>query len=423
MIAIIGGGISGLALSHYLRERGVEHVVLEAGESPGGVMRTEVVEGLPLDRGPQRMRLTAPAAELVRTLGLEGRMLIAREDLPLWVFRAGRLRRVPLTPVQALETDLLSWSGKARMLAEPFTRGPGDESVEAFFVRKFGREAYEAFLGPLYGGLYASDPARMRTRHGLSVTLQEFGVEGSLLLAALRRGLRARRAVPTVSFEGGLGVFPRALARAAGEAVRLGQKVERLEHGGRGWMLGTNGGEALRADRVVLALPAPAAARVLEAAEPDAARRLGSLTYNPLAVVHLRADCDLHGFGYQVAFGEALETRGVTWNASMFGRAGVYTAYLGGMRNPRLVDRDDAWIGDVARDEFRVATGYDSRVLLVSRTSVPAWDESWDALTGLELPDSIHVCAAWSARPGIPGRLAQAKTLAERLISGSARAF
>jgi oxygen-dependent protoporphyrinogen oxidase len=323
--------------------------------------------------------------------------------------------------LQALKTDLLSWPGKARMLAEPFTRGAGDESVEAFFVRKFGREAYDAFLGPLYGGLYASDPARMRTRHGLALTLQEFGVEGSLLLAALGRGLRARKAVPTVSFEGGLGVFPRALAAAAGDSLRLGEGVQRLEREGHGWVLGSSRGGVFRAERVVLALPASSAAVALAVAEPEAARLLGSLNYNPLAVVHLQASCDLRGFGYQVAFGEALETRGVTWNASMFGRDGVYTAYLGGMRNPRLVDQEDEWIGDLARDEFRVATGCDCRVLMVSRTAVPAWDESWDALAKLSLPESIAVCAAWSARPGIPGRLAQARALATRLKADANR--
>jgi oxygen-dependent protoporphyrinogen oxidase len=202
---------------------------------------------------------------------------------------------------------------------------------------------------------------------------------------------------------------------AAGGSLRLGQAVERLERAGEGWTIRLRGGQSMRARRVVLTLPAPAAARALAPAEPEAARRLGSLHYNPLAVVHLHASCELRGLGYQVAFGEPLETRGVTWNASMFGRAGVYTAYLGGMRNPRLVEKDDDSIGTLAREEFRLATGCDSRVLMVSRTAVPAWDESWDALAGLSLPDSVEVCAAWAARPGIPGRLAQAKALAARL--------
>jgi oxygen-dependent protoporphyrinogen oxidase len=419
MIAIIGGGISGLALSRYLGQAGVEHVVLEACEVPGGVMRTDVVEGIPLDHGPQRMRLTSAAAELVNALGLSGQLLYARPDLPLWSYRRGKLRRVPLTPREALTTDLIGWAAKLRMLAEPLSGGPRpDESVESYLVRKFGRDAYDAFLGPLYGGLYASDPARMKVRHGLQQTLTDFGVRGSLLVTAIVRGFKARESVPTVSFEGGLGALPNALARAAGPSLRLATGVESIARSERGWSLSLGGrgsGEELEAGRVVLALPAPEAARVLEQADAEAARRIGSLRYNRLAVVHLQSTCDVEGFGYQVAFGEALETRGVTWNASMFSRDGIYTAYLGGMKNPGLVDREDGWIAEVARREFETVTGCRSRPLMVSRTSVPAWDESWDALAGVRLPDTIEICASWAARPGIPGRLAQAKSLAERL--------
>jgi oxygen-dependent protoporphyrinogen oxidase len=416
MVGIIGGGISGLSLSYYLRRKGIEHVVLESAAVPGGVMRTEEAGGVPLDLGPQRVRLTAPLREMVESLGLAGDLLAAPERLPLWVYRRGRLRRVPFSWREAIVTDLVGWRGKLRVLLEPITGGPrAEESVEDFFVRKFGREAYEAFLGPLYGGLYASDPARMKARHGLTATLRDFGVEGSLLIAAARRGLGAREGVPTVTFRGGLGTLPKALAAAGGRTVRLGTPVESLEREASRWRMqlgGSGRGECLFVDQVVLALPAPAASRLLARCAPDAAGSLARLRYNPLAVVHLQSSCTLTGFGYQVAFGEAMETRGVTWNASMFGRDGVYTAYLGGMANPALVEWEDERIASVARREFETATGCGSRSLLVSRTSVPAWDESWDALATLVLPEGVHACANWSARPGIPGRLAQAHLLA-----------
>jgi oxygen-dependent protoporphyrinogen oxidase len=419
MIAIIGGGISGLALSFYLQKQGIEHVLLEAGGVPGGVMRTEMAEGIPLDLGPQRIRLTTDLHEMVGQIGLEKELVFAPADLPLWVFRDGRLRKVPFTWRAALSTDLLSWVGKARLLLEPFTAGVrSDESVARFFERKFGREAYQAFLGPLYGGLYASDPAHMKARHGLTLTLRDFGVEGSLLLAAARRGLRARETVPTVTFRGGLGALPRALAAAAGERVRVGSPVAALEHAGSRWKLhlgGAEAGQSVTADRVVLALPAGPAGRLLERVVPAATTSLASLRYNPLAVVHLQAQCKLTGLGYQVAFGERLETRGVTWNASMFGRDGVYTAYLGGMSHPELVSWEDERIASVASAEFQSVTGCENRVLLVSRTSIPAWDETWDALAELKLPDGLETCSSWSARPGIPGRLGQAKHLATRL--------
>ncbi|HSR41447.1 MAG TPA: hypothetical protein VLL48_04740, partial [Longimicrobiales bacterium] len=109
------------------------------------------------------------------------------------------------------------------------------------------------------------------------------------------------------------------------------------------------------------------------------------------------------------------ETRGVTWNASIFGRDEVYTAYLGGMKNPDLVAEEDPVLARIAAAEFEEATGCPAQPLRVSRTRVPAWDHTWSALEGIVLPERIHLCAAYTGRPGIPGRIVAAKRLAGRL--------
>ncbi|MFP3948669.1 MAG: protoporphyrinogen oxidase, partial [Longimicrobiales bacterium] len=235
MIGVVGAGITGLTLAHELRKRGRSVRVWEAADRPGGVTWSEEAEGRVLDLGPQRTRLTRDVESLVDELGLGDRLLYASRGLPLYVYRAGRLRPVPFSPGQALRTDLLSWRAKLRALAEPFIvpRRAG-ESVEDLFVRNFGREIYENLLGPLYGGLYASDPARMPARHALARVLDELKVGPSLLLAFLRRGAAARDAIPTVTFEDGLGALPRALADSLGDALRLGVPVDRLAPGPMG---------------------------------------------------------------------------------------------------------------------------------------------------------------------------------------------
>jgi len=131
--------------------------------------------------------------------------------------------------------------------------------------------------------------------------------------------------------------------------------------------------------------------------------------------VHLLAHTGLRGLGYQVSFAEPLVTRGVTWNDSLFGRTGVYTAYLGGARHPEVVEQTEAVLGARAVEEFRLATGCDARPLSVAREWMPAWDRSWAALAGLTLPAGLHICANWESRPGLPGRLLQAKRLAAQL--------
>jgi oxygen-dependent protoporphyrinogen oxidase len=131
----------------------------------------------------------------------------------------------------------------------------------------------------------------------------------------------------------------------------------------------------------------------------------------------MRSEADLRGLGYQVAFGEALETRGVTWNHSIFGRSGLYTAYLGGMKNPELPAFEDEVIGVTACREFERVTGYSAEMLKVSRTRMPAWDTSWDALLNVDLPRGLSICSNYSARPGILGRIGEAKRLARNLAT------
>jgi oxygen-dependent protoporphyrinogen oxidase len=423
VIAIVGAGITGLALAHELARRNREFIVLDAAFEPGGVMRTIEVDGSLLELGPQRTRLTPQLRALVAELGLGNELITAPPDLPLQVYRAGRLRRVPFSIGAALRTDLISWPGKLRILLEPLTGAARpDETVAAFLTRKFGDEAYRSFLGPLYGGLYASDPKDMPMRHSLSRALAEFGVEGSILRALVRRTRNGARngsqATPACSFRSGMGTLPAALHAAYRDRIQLGTPVLGVrEAGGRLALLTPHG--TIECDDVVLTTPADVTAGLLRELAPTA-QRLEELTYNPLAIVHLRADCAVRGMGFQVAFGERLETRGVTFNDSLFNRTGVYTAFLGGARHPEFVRLPDLRVGAIAAAEFELVTGCPAEVLQVTRVRMPAWDRSWDALDGLEIHPRVHLAANYESRAGVPGRLARARQLAEALTEGGA---
>ena len=417
MIGIVGGGISGLVLAHELRRLGVDVTVWEAESVPGGVMRSQLHGDLVLELGPQRARLSGPFWQLVESVGLTEELVTAPTDLPLYVYHRARLRRAPLSFSQAVTTDLLPWWAKARVLAEPFTTGPrAGERVGPFLRRKFGRAAYRALLGPLYGGLYASDPDRMPVKHALQRTLEELGVRRSILWRMFRGAGQAAEAT-LCSFREGLGSLPLAIAGKLEGSVRLEAPVRMLQRSADGWDVTVDGAGVVRADAVVLACPSDAAAGLLGGTCPEEASRLSALRYNPLALVYLKSETKLRGLGYQVAFGESLETRGVTWNDSLFVRPGLYTAYLGGMKNPELPDWDDGRIAEIARKEFEVATGYRAEALHVSRTRIPAWDETWDALEGLEWPTDLHICSNYTARPGILGRITEAKRLAANLAT------
>ena len=437
MIGIVGAGITGLSLGVFLEARGVEHEILEASDRTGGVIRSSLHEGRVLDHGPQRTRVTPPVAEMIRILGLDDRMVQVPLDIPLFVYRRGKLRQVPFRPGDLLRTDLLTARGKLRLLLEPFT-GPyrQGETVGDFLTRKFGREAYEGVMGPLFGGLYGSDPGEMYVRHSLAETMGSFGVSKSIMGGFLLGRFNRSATPPATSFVDGMQEFTDAMEARVRNRLRVATGAAGLrpegpapgtdaarEGAGASWVVTTDRGEERRYDQVVLTIPADPAADLLEAVAPEAAARLRHLHYNRLAMVHMVGDDgDLHGLGYQVGYGEGLRTRGVTWNASALGRRGVYTAFLGGARDPAMLERPDEEIGEVARTEFEAVTGCRTRVVAVTRTRVPSWDRTWEALEGLELPPGLHLCTNYESRVGIPGRLARARGLAATLAASTGAA-
>lgn len=421
MIVVAGGGITGLATGFELRRRGAEVAVLEASPRAGGVIRSAEVEGRVLDWGPQRARMTRDFRRVLEALSLQDEVLTAPRGLQLQIYRDGRLRDLPFSVAGLAMSDVVSLTAKLRALMEPLTaRARSDERVADLFTRKFGRELYETVIGPLYGGLYASDPADMKVGLSLIHVLREFGIDRSLLAPLLARGGRIDPP-PPCSFRGGMQTLTDGLAQALGDRLTTDAPVTRLERSGVGWRVTTGGGRVLDADAVVLATPAPVTARLLGGVAPDAAAAVGRLRYNHLGVVHLHAETDLTGLGFKVAFGEeSLSLTGVTFNDELFGRRNLYTAYLGGARNPEVESMDDDELARTAVRNFEATTGYEARVLSVAREHMPAWDTSWEGLYDIELPAGLHVAGNWWSRPGLPGRLAEATRLATELSSPAA---
>jgi oxygen-dependent protoporphyrinogen oxidase len=419
-VGIVGAGITGLALSHHLAKRGVDSVAFEATDRPGGVIRTGHVDGTVLEWGPQRLRLTGPVRELVDAAGLGEEVIHADSDLPTYVYTDGQLGEVPLSIRAFLRTDLLSPRGKFRVLAEPLTApGRPEETAAGLFARKFGREAYENAIGPLFGGIYASDPAAMPARHALEGLLRLESTAGSLLRAALERA-RGERA-PAASFGDGLEQLPAALADRHADRIALETPVESVERTGDddGRYLLRTPEDIECVDHVVLTTPANVTAELIDGLAPASADALATLNYNPLAMVYLRSDVDARGLGYQVRHDEDIHTLGVTWNASAFDRDGVHTVFLGGMDEPELVGRPDAELEDIARREFEAVMDAGAEPITVNRweRGFPAYDHTWGALDRVSLPDGVHLATNYTGRVGVPSRVREAKGLAERLAT------
>ena len=378
-VAVVGGGISGLTVAFRLRRAGQDVVVLDAGERPGGVIRSERDQGFLFEAGPDGLLAEPPeTARLIADLGLADEVVRATaSSRRRQLYLDGRLRAVPNASLSLLSSDLLSRQGKWRLLREPWVppraaNDAEDESVLAFGERRLGPEAARNLLGPAAVGVFAGDAARLSLRSAFP-RLHDLEVQHGGLLRGLRalrkQGDAPGRARP-FSFRDGLERLPQALAQALAPRCHHA-RVTGLTPvpGGEGWHVERTPGPPLVADRVVLACGTRAAAALLRELAPAAGRALEGIDHAPVAAVCLGwrqrpAALDLEAYGFLVAPGQGLRLLGCQFSSSVFpGRApeggAAVRALMGGAFAPEVVGWSDARLTEVALDELRTVTRLD----------------------------------------------------------------
>lgn len=409
-IAVVGGGISGLAAAHRVaevaRERGrtVDLALVEARDRLGGTIATERVDGFVVEAGPDSFLSEKPwALALCTRIGLE-RRLIGTDDRHrrVFVWYGGRLHPVPegfqlLAPTRLgpfLASSLFSPLGKLRMaldLVLPRGGHGDDESLGAFVRRRLGREALERIAQPLVAGIYTADPDDLSLAATMPRFLELERRERSLILGMMRAGRRAPQARGTsgarfslfVSLAAGMGELVDALAgRLPPGAVHLKQRVTGIERTGAHWRVGLSAGEPIEVDRVILATEAHAASRLLRYVDPALSGMLGLVAYASSVTVSLgyrRADVPhaLDGFGLVVPRSEGRALLACTFSSVKYaGRAPeghvLLRCFLGGASGAGLLDRDDDDLVRRARDELRSALGIAADPLLVRLARHPA---------------------------------------------------
>jgi len=343
-VAVIGGGIAGLAAAYTLaraRQTGVpvEELLIEAKDRLGGVIRTERLEGFVIEAGPDSFLAEKPeAAALARELGL-GDSLIGSNDHQrrTYILHRGRLVPLPdglmfLVPTRlwpTVTTSLLPLRAKLAMAAELFAAPPSssskqdsDESVASFVRRHFGEALLENVADPLLAGVYGGDSGALSVRSVLPRFWEMERKHGSLTRATLRAMRQRRIAAANANGTGqpdsaGTGAAPRsalplfmtlrdgleqlteALAerldrtrvhlsrRIAGIELALGGPGGLADRCSRRYQIFCEEGDAFDADAIILAMPAHECSRLLSSLHPLLSGLLGAIPYTSSMTVSL----------------------------------------------------------------------------------------------------------------------------------------
>ena len=374
---VVGAGICGLAAARACRGGGDEVLLLEAGEAPGGVIRSERRDGYLLERGPNTLALRAGhSTEYLEEIGLLDEVVDANPEAnKRFLVRDGRPVAVPSSPTALLGSPLLSLCGKLRLLLEPFLprgKNRANESVADFFRRRLGREALNYGANPFVAGVYAARPETLILRHAFPTIHELEGEHRSLMLGGMRAAKRRKkRGLPKtrlVSFREGLGELPHRLAKELGAAVRLKATVRKISREGEDWLLTyEKEGEVAeeRAERLVCSIPAHRlnALEWENLGEAESLSILAAAPHHPVAVLYhgfRREDVGhaLDGFGFLVPEKENLGILGTLFSSTLFpGRAPeghvLLTTFVGGERQPDFARLEDDALHDLALKDLR----------------------------------------------------------------------
>ena len=367
VVAVIGAGISGLSAAFWLLQNNIDIIVLEQADRPGGVIRSENIDGYLVDRAANCLLNYLPEVNILcDAVGIRDEQIyrspvaknryLLKDDQPV---------PMPQDPAGFITTNLLSLRGKARLLSEPLiprVHAEKEETVSEFVARRLGQEVLEQVMEPFIGGTYAGDPGSLCARSTLPMLHSLEQRYGSLIIGAFIRRLKGSRTscpMHLFSFHRGMETITKAIVQYLGGRFMPRSRVTGIEPKGNSWQViveGDNPSFTYQADAVVITTPSVEAAKLISPIDPEGSELLKGIEYPPLAVVYTGFKRDavkhpLDGIGCMVPSREGYSILGTLWNSTLFdGRAPegmvAMTNYVGGRRHPGIVEESDERILD-----------------------------------------------------------------------------
>ena len=168
MIIIIGAGIAGLTCAKYLKDRGIQSLILEASDGVGGRVRTDIHDGYLLDRGFQILLTAYP----------ESQRLLDYEALDLKAFKSGAVIRdnqhndfsimanpfkEPAKIWSSLTSNIGTFADKVRVLRlildnynvqEEVFGKQGIQTIDYLRDYGFSDKMIQQFFKPFFGGVF-----------------------------------------------------------------------------------------------------------------------------------------------------------------------------------------------------------------------------------------------------------------------------
>jgi protoporphyrinogen/coproporphyrinogen III oxidase len=449
-IVIIGAGLTGLSLGHFLKKAGKDFIIIEKDNRTGGVINTSVEDGFIFENGPNTGVLST--VEIVQLFeDLNDRCFLETADKAAakrYILKDGRWVALPSGPLSAIGTPLFTLKDKFRILGEPF-RKPGtnpDETIAELVIRRMGKSFLDYAVNPFISGVYAGDPARLVTRYALPKLYNLEQNYGSFIRGAIAKGKEKKsdaekKATREVfSVKGGLMNLINAMTEEIGwEKIFTARKNIIVKPQPSGYRIASEDnedtGHEIACDIVVTTTGGYSLSEMLPFVPAKTIQDITGLTYAGVVQVsagYKRWHGDkLDAFGGLVPAVEKRKILGILFPSAIFkGRApeggALLSIFLGGIRDPEVIGMDDDEIaGIVLKEISQTLSGRNNPdIIKINRYqhAIPQYEKSTGArLAAIDRiqQENPGLILAGNIRDGIgmADRVKQAKSVCDFIVA------
>ncbi len=359
-IAIIGGGISGLVVLHYLKERFKDTVAItlyERESSVGGTIQTKADQEVLFETGPNGFLNNQSATfDLIEELNLTGQIINANiKAKRRYIQMNGCLYPAPMDPISLIASPLLSVADKFHLFKGLFKKNVStDQSIYDYVNQRFGHNCAERLADPFISGIFAGNIKRLHMQSAFPK------------LFSKKKG---RTKMCMHSFQNGMSQIIKALAQRYQSHIQTNKEINSIAD--------------LKADVTICCTTAFVASQLLEPVNSHLSELLGQIKYSPVAVVGLVFDQgDFQktpdGYGYLVPSNQGKDVLGVLIESNVFEhRVGnqqmLIRVMLGGAHHPGIINDEPETILNKAIEEINNSYGLKSQP---HKTFIKLWPKA-----------------------------------------------
>ncbi|HLF17842.1 MAG TPA: protoporphyrinogen oxidase [Candidatus Omnitrophota bacterium] len=368
-IVIIGAGITGLTLLHFLMQKykdrpDVDVWLFEKNDQPGGTIRSISKAGGLFEAGPSGfLGIKERTFQLIDALNARDELLEAEAQAKARHICVNNiLYQLPADFKTFFGFKLLNIFEKMRFLSEAFVKKTDcpSESVYDFAKRRFGQKAADYLADPFVAGIYAGEARTICLKAAFPQIYAWEQQYGSILKAA-RRTAKNRTKPVLYSFKNGMGQIIDILYEKYKDRIKLKEEIIKVFLRESRYVISTDK-ENYKADELYVCTPAYAAAQLMKHLDQEIADELMYITYAPVAVVGLLCPDDVfkrkpYGFGYLVPSLENKEILGVLFESNVFANRApknhiLFRVMVGGSRYPDIFQKSKKEILELAMEEI-----------------------------------------------------------------------